>query len=85
MLLVLIKKFLGKNHSIKQGDSNFVEMKVLQIQQGDVNLRNELIMNYQPYVSKLTSQFAKGILIAGLMMNLVLLLVLLMKRLITFP
>ncbi|MCR8632599.1 MULTISPECIES: RNA polymerase sigma factor SigI [Paenibacillus] len=61
MLLVLFKKFLGKrqSHSSETSDSLPPEQLVLQIQQGDLRLRNQFITDYQPYVAKVTSRFCK--------------------------
>ncbi|GAA3402773.1 RNA polymerase sigma factor SigI [Paenibacillus hodogayensis] len=60
MLLVLFKKFLGKRQS---HDSSAIpdtpERKVLQIQEGNIRLRNQFITDYQPYVAKVTSRFCK--------------------------
>lgn len=61
LLLVLFKKFLGKRQSNhpSENDSDQPERKVLRIQQGDIRLRNQFIIDYQPYIAKITSQFCK--------------------------
>ncbi|TDF96349.1 RNA polymerase sigma factor SigI [Paenibacillus piri] len=61
MLLVLFKKFLGKRQSqpSETTDSLPPEQLVMQIQEGDVRLRNQFITDYQPYVAKVTSRFCK--------------------------
>lgn len=60
MLLVLFKKFLGKRQSHDSADiPDTPERKVLQIQDGNIRLRNQFITDYQPYVAKVTSRFCK--------------------------
>ncbi len=61
MLLVLFKRFLGKRHSHHPShlDSETPEQKVIRIQEGDLRLRNQFIIDYQPYVAKVTSRFCK--------------------------
>lgn len=61
MLLVLFKKFLGKrqSHHPVTADSQTPEQHVIQIQKGDMRLRNQFITDYQPYVAKVTSRFCK--------------------------
>ncbi|MEF3302826.1 RNA polymerase sigma factor SigI [Paenibacillus sp. GYB003] len=60
MLLVLFKKFLGKRQSHDHSDiPDSPERKVLQIQEGNIRLRNQFITDYQPYVAKVTSRFCK--------------------------
>lgn len=61
LLLMLFKKFIGNRQSYQssEADSETIEEKVIQIQQGDIRLRNEFITDYQPYVAKLTSRFCK--------------------------
>lgn len=60
MLLVLFKKFLGKRQSHDSSDMpDTPERKVMQIQNGNIRLRNQFITDYQPYVAKVTSRFCK--------------------------
>jgi RNA polymerase sigma factor len=61
VLLVLFKKFLGKQSSreLKMDTSTGPEELVLHIQNGDLRLRNQFIADYQPYVAKVTSRFCK--------------------------
>jgi RNA polymerase sigma-I factor len=61
LLLVLLSKFLGRQHSMREtGASELpVEIQVARIQQGDVRLRNQFITDYQPLVAKITSRFCK--------------------------
>lgn len=60
MLLVLFKKFLGKRQSHDSSDMpDTPERKVMQIQSGNIRLRNQFITDYQPYVAKVTSRFCK--------------------------
>lgn len=61
MLLVLFKRFLGKrqSHHPETSDSQTPEQLVIQIQEGDLRLRNQFITDYQPYVAKVTSRFCK--------------------------
>lgn len=60
MLLVLFKKFVGKlqGHAAASPDER-VEDRVLAIQQGADELRNQFITDYQPFVAKATSRFSK--------------------------
>ncbi|WP_281889871.1 RNA polymerase sigma factor SigI [Paenibacillus sp. YYML68] len=59
MLLVLFKRFLGKRQSPDTEEQRTPEEIVLQIQAGDIRLRNQFITDYQPYVAKVTSRFCK--------------------------
>ena len=59
MILVLIKKFLGKRQSHRLSDPDTPEQKVKRIQEGDTRLRNQFITDYQPYVAKMASRFSK--------------------------
>ncbi|CAN7705517.1 RNA polymerase sigma factor SigI [Paenibacillus sp. LjRoot153] len=61
MLLVLFKKFLGKNesHGKNEPQASSLEVTIHQIQNGDLRLRNQFIADYQPYVAKVTSRFCK--------------------------
>ncbi|MDF2925354.1 MAG: putative polymerase sigma factor SigI [Paenibacillaceae bacterium] len=59
MILVLLKRFLGKSQTHRPGDNLPPEQLVALIQQGDVRLRNQFITDYQPYVAKVTSRFCK--------------------------
>lgn len=59
MILVLMKRFLGRNSSHKSGGNLPPEELVRQIQQGDLRLRNQFITDYQPYVAKVASRFCK--------------------------
>lgn len=61
MILVLLKRFLGKSHSHRPdaGLADAPEELVLRIQQGDLRMRNQFITDYQPYVAKVTSRFCR--------------------------
>lgn len=59
MILVLMKRFLGKSQSHTSGSSEPPEELVRMIQAGDMRLRNQFITDYQPYVAKVTSRFCK--------------------------
>lgn len=59
MILVLMKRFLGKSQSHASGGSEPPEKLVRTIQEGDTRLRNQFITDYQPYVAKVTSRFCK--------------------------
>lgn len=59
MILVLMKRFLGKSQSHVSGGSAPPEELVRAIQGGDMRLRNQFITDYQPYVAKVTSRFCK--------------------------
>lgn len=60
MLLVLFKRFLGKRQSHDSSNTpDTPESKVMNIQQGNVRLRNQFITDYQPYIAKVTSRFCK--------------------------
>lgn len=58
MILVLLKRFLGRSHSHSNAGKT-PEDSVLLIQQGDMRLRNQFITDYQPYVAKVASRFCK--------------------------
>jgi RNA polymerase sigma factor len=61
LVLVLFKRFLGKDRS-RQSDqqtSLTPEQWVLYIQQGELRMRNQFIIDYQPYVAKVVSRFCK--------------------------
>src|SRR5690554_4981239 len=58
LLLVLFKRFLGKpRHDQSSADS--LEEQVLNVQDGDLALRNQIITDYQPFIAKVTSQFCR--------------------------
>ncbi|GIP38871.1 RNA polymerase sigma factor SigI [Paenibacillus sp. J31TS4] len=60
LLLVLLKRFLGRNTSHRSKDVSLPpEEAVARIQAGDTRLRNEFIADYQPFVAKVTSRFCK--------------------------
>jgi RNA polymerase sigma factor len=61
LILALFKRFLGKSryHPSDDSPAGGVEQTVLRIQQGDMELRNQLITDFQPYIMKLTSRFCK--------------------------
>jgi RNA polymerase sigma factor len=61
LILVLFKRFLGKDHSRQSEQSKFEtpEQWVTYIQQGDLRLRNQFITEYQPYIAKIVSRFCK--------------------------
>lgn len=61
MVLVLFKRFLGKDRSSQpdQTKSETPEQWVTNIQQGDLRMRNQFIIDYQPYVAKVVSRFCK--------------------------
>lgn len=61
MILVLLKRFLGKSHSHRSDavPADAPEELVLRIQKGDLRMRNQFITDYQPYVAKVTSRFCK--------------------------
>lgn len=59
MLLVLIKRFLGRRKLPVDGTAASPEDRVLLIQQGDEELRNQLITDYQPYIAKAAGRFCK--------------------------
>lgn len=61
VLLVLFKKFFDKKYSnhTETGNISAPEELVLQIQEGDLRLRNQFIADYQPFVAKVTSRFCK--------------------------
>jgi RNA polymerase sigma factor len=61
LLLVLIKHFLGKMKSSQRADNAAAapDQVVMQIQAGDLRLRNQFITDYQPYVAKIASRFCK--------------------------
>ncbi|NIK76237.1 RNA polymerase sigma factor [Paenibacillus castaneae] len=62
MLLVLFKRFLRKNASKDADESEqklAPEQCVAQIRQGDEQLREQFIVDYKPYILKVTSRFCK--------------------------
>lgn len=59
MILVLLKRFIGKSSAHSTGAPQPPEQLVLAIQQGDMQLRNQFITDYQPYVAKAASRFCK--------------------------
>jgi RNA polymerase sigma factor len=61
LILVLFKRFLGKDRSRQSEQSKFEtpEQWVEYIQQGDLRLRNQFITEYQPYIAKVVSRFCK--------------------------
>ncbi|GIP34434.1 RNA polymerase sigma factor SigI [Paenibacillus sp. J2TS4] len=59
MLLVLLKRFLGRSQSHRSKDAVPPEQMVEQIQKGDLRVRNQFIADYQPFVAKVASRFCK--------------------------
>jgi RNA polymerase sigma factor len=61
LVLVLFKRFLGKDRSRQpeQKKSETPEQWIVHIQQGDLRMRNQFIIDYQPYVAKVVSRFCK--------------------------
>lgn len=62
MLLLLFRKFLGKHQTHSEEHSAPVETaedRVVRIQQGDFDLRNNFITEYQPFIAKVVSRFCK--------------------------
>lgn len=62
MLLAIFGRFLGRKsqtESSNDDDSSAPEIIVVRIQNGDVQLRNQFITDYQPYIAKVTSRFCK--------------------------
>ncbi|CAM3669868.1 RNA polymerase sigma factor SigI [Marinicrinis lubricantis] len=61
MLLVILKKFLGRRQvaAAEKAETESIEDMIKQIQDGDLILRNQFITDYQPYVAKITSGFSK--------------------------
>lgn len=59
MILVLLKRFIGKSQSHAYSSGSYPEELVARIQEGDLRLRNQFITDYQPYVAKVTSRFCK--------------------------
>ncbi|MBO9608912.1 MAG: RNA polymerase sigma factor SigI [Paenibacillaceae bacterium] len=59
MLLVLIKRFLGKSLSRDNSAAATPESIVVRIQEGDLRLRNQFITDYQPFVAKAASRFCR--------------------------
>jgi RNA polymerase sigma-I factor len=62
LLLILFKRFLGKTAASwdrRSGSKLELEQIVAEAQQGDERLREQLIIQYQPYVAKLASRFSK--------------------------
>jgi RNA polymerase sigma factor len=61
VLLVLLKKFLGKRQTThpNSAQTQQPEQIILRIQQGDLKLRNQFIINYQPFIAKVASRFCK--------------------------
>jgi len=63
LLLLLVKKFLGKRQSRQTSSADIPttapEQIVERIKQGDLRLRNQFITDYQPFIAKVTSQFCK--------------------------
>ncbi len=62
MLLMFMKRLLGKSTEQRQHDTDSVgalESKIIAIQNGDTTLRNELIAQYQPYVIKVVNKVCK--------------------------
>lgn len=56
-MLVLLKRFLGKQQS--QMNKEQVESLVQQIQQGDEKARNDFLKKYQPFVGQVASKVCK--------------------------
>jgi RNA polymerase sigma factor len=61
LVLVLFKRFLGKDRISQPNLTKLVtpEQWVINIQQGDLRMRNQFITDYQPYVAKVVSRFCK--------------------------
>lgn len=60
MLLVLLKRFLGRSPSHRSAKNAVQpEYTVELIQQGDLKMRNQFISDYQPFIAKVTSRFCK--------------------------
>lgn len=61
MLLVIFKRFLGKNRlQLSAADaSDSLEQQVLQVQNGNMTDRNQIITDYQPFIAKITSRFCR--------------------------
>ncbi|WP_010272466.1 RNA polymerase sigma factor SigI [Paenibacillus senegalensis] len=59
MLLVLLKKFLGRSPVHRSASEFPPEQAVKLIQQGDLKMRNQFISDYQPFIAKVTSRFCK--------------------------
>ena len=59
MLLVLIKRFLGWRKPGAGESAASPEERIFQIQQGDAELRNQLITDYQPYIARVAGRFCK--------------------------
>lgn len=58
MMLVILRRFLGRS-ARGSGGAGVPEPTVQLIQEGDEELRNQFITDYQPYVAKVTSRFCK--------------------------
>lgn len=59
MVRLLLRKFLGEPQAQPANEVLSPDDVVLQIQQGNMRLRNQFITEYQPYVAKVTSRFCK--------------------------
>lgn len=61
MVLLLFKRFLGKDRSSRPDQTKFEtpEQWIASIQQGDLRMRNQFIIDYQPYVAKVVSRFCQ--------------------------
>lgn len=61
LLLVLFKRFLGKPKLEQSGAlaTDSLEEQVLLVQDGDWQLRNQIITDYQPFIAKVTSRFCR--------------------------
>lgn len=61
MVLVLFKRFLGRDRSSQPDHKKLKtpEQLVALIQLGDLYMRNQFITDYQPYVAKIVSKFCK--------------------------
>lgn len=59
MLLVLFKKFLGLRSPQNDVADTKIEDTIVQIQEGDAQLLNQVITDYQPYIAKSASRFCK--------------------------
>lgn len=59
MILVLLKRFIGKSSTHSTSSKLPPEQLVMEIQEGNTELRNQFITDYQPYVAKAASRFCK--------------------------
>jgi len=61
VLLVLFKRFIGKAKYEQSGAlaTDCLEEQVMNVQAGDMSLRNRIIIDYQPFIAKITSRFCR--------------------------